>query len=494
MGLTSEQHAELQAVICSAFDESDFEQFLRHRLGADLRQVARQGPLPLVVFDVIRYCEHRGLVDRLLDAIDQARPDREDVREAIGRLRQGVGKSDVLFSPTGSRKKTPGRIELRVGLASESYQPIQLTLESFQQWYNAFNLHDGVRVEFSFAPFEYLSARDGFRNASAYDLVMIDDPWVPAYANFLRPLGDEPALTELLKNENRTYDDLFGGLFIKSLSQVCFYDGKLLALPVLGNVQLMIHRADAWPGREIEMNLNRPLDPEEFERAASAAESAGLTPLIYRRDCRSDQAEILCELIRFRGGRVSVVDGEVEIKRREADEAREWLAGHGESRTLRDLQSLLLADKPEVLAAIGWPGWVAEAFSDKKPLALDQIRFQRIAEQPVMGAWLFGLPKEPLHPAHRDCAMRVALALAATEHCQLRLAELGLFPVRAQLDVTRLQNRIPFWRHNYDRVRDALEAALCRPRRPTWKETEEAMDRQFRSGSFQTEPFLRVID
>lgn len=90
-------------------------------------------------------------------------------------------------------------IDLKVGLSSKTYGPIKATLEKLQQIANRLMPDVRIQLQFNIEYLSYERARQQFKTPNSYDIVMIDDPWVPAYADHVLPLEDEPAVAQLLE-------------------------------------------------------------------------------------------------------------------------------------------------------------------------------------------------------------------------------------------------------------------------------------------------------
>lgn len=403
------------------------------------------------------------------------------------------------FGKHGPGRNAPRKsVDLRIGLSSKAYHPIEATIKQLQQIANRIMPDTRARLQFSVEHVSYETARQQFQTSHSYDIIMIDDPWVPAYAEHVHALNEEPALARYLEERGLSMEDLFGTVFIKSLREGCTYEGRLLGLPIVGNVQLLIHRTDAY--RLLEANApaealrQQPLNLRAFEDVSSAAKEKHLLPVLIRNMVDNDIVEIFWELLRANGHSETVRDGVVHIDRGKARAARQWISDHTVSKNFVDFHALLLAEVPTVLTAVGWPAWIASDLSTPQAPRLGTLAFQRIAPKPVMGIWLLALPRHPLDPEVRDYALRVVLALTADSQFQFLLAQAGNVPVLEDFAYTEQLRHVPFWERNYFTIRDALADSLPRPRTKLWQTMETEIGKQLRQGDFNNVEGLVVYD
>lgn len=106
----------------------------------------------------------------------------------------------------------------------------------------AFEERTGIKVNLDTAPYgdlykkQLLSLAGG---AGRYDVLFIDEPWVPTLAEFLRPLDD------LAKQVDP-------GDFVPTTLAAGSYKGKIYALPVDPNVQILVYRKDLFDQRGLK--------------------------------------------------------------------------------------------------------------------------------------------------------------------------------------------------------------------------------------------------
>ena len=96
MDLLNHQQEELHAVICGAFNESELERLVRHRLGRDLHHLVPRGSLSDVVFELIELYKREGAIARLVEAVGQERPANKEVQDVVNRVRMHLAATDLV--------------------------------------------------------------------------------------------------------------------------------------------------------------------------------------------------------------------------------------------------------------------------------------------------------------------------------------------------------------------------------------------------------------
>jgi hypothetical protein len=373
-------------------------------------------------------------------------------------------------------------IELHIGL-SDSSRPIANLLKLVERVINQFQIGScpSIRFRVSIEPIEV--AREEFQNESAYDIIMIDDPWIPAYyANqIIHPLGEESE--EYLR---QIKSGGFREIFIESLYQVCYSDKVLMGLPILGNVQMLIQRLDACPARI-------PVDIDSRLRAIEALPAQNLLPLVRREQTDNEIIQAFWEILRALGHEDNPQEIPVSINRETATEAALWMHNYTIGKPLSEIRQSLMSTEPSQMPfSLGWPGWMSGQTADDYFLfgEFKNIKFQRLATNPVMGAWILALPERPRSLQHREYSRKIIHALTTNSEFQFLLAQQGNVPVLKEFNGTMNIMQIPFWRENYSIIRDALRDSRPRPRTSQWFRFEHELANQVRKGEFQDIPGL----
>ena len=422
---------------------------------------------------------------------EQKRPDKSKQQEGIS------------ISPSVSTlQKSDSELELYIGLSSESSQSIAKALEEFEYITNAFLPESYPRLKFNIKQLKNDQARHDFCKPDAYDIIMLDDPWVPAYFNAIQPLDDEPFFQKFLKEKRVSREDIFGQIFHESFHRVCIYNGKIIGLPVLGNVHSFIHRLDVQEKIEKltkEAVINRELPYlnlkaiQEFHDAVKAK----FTPLRICDDIDSNGGiDVFWEILRaFNHQDIEVRNGAIVIGLDKARDARSWMYRFTDRTSFDKLTASLIAEKQDIAAALGWPGWLSETLSKDLPIT-NTVQLQRFTKHPLMGLWSLCLPKKPKSesPKIRKYSIQVILALTTDSFFQLLLAQRGNIPVLKNFTKVEELKKHPFWDLNYSTIRDSLAYSRPRPRTEHWNNIEYTLSMQIRTGAFEDVPGLLIFE
>ncbi|HEU5132783.1 MAG TPA: extracellular solute-binding protein, partial [Pyrinomonadaceae bacterium] len=123
--------------------------------------------------------------------------------------------------------------------------------EALKQAARDYEAQTGTHIEIAQFPYTNLFEKellDLKSRTGAYDLIMLDDPWFPRFAN--EDLLTE--LTPLLQKRGQTGPD---SDFVGASLEIChhpFKTGALYALPYVGNSQLFFYRKDLFEKYSLE--------------------------------------------------------------------------------------------------------------------------------------------------------------------------------------------------------------------------------------------------
>ena len=96
--------------------------------------------------------------------------------------------------------------------------PYNITIEPIHEYDQAFAIFDS--------------------HLEKYDIVMLDDLWLPPFESRLRILSSLDSFQDHFKKKP------FEEVFLQSLTAVCTNDDGVFAIPVSGNVQLLMYQQD----------------------------------------------------------------------------------------------------------------------------------------------------------------------------------------------------------------------------------------------------------
>lgn len=318
---------------------------------------------------------------------------------------------------------------------------------------------------------DYVTYRDAVignaeERAGAYDVVIIDDPWMPylAGAGHLSPLSPfgyerDPDIIER-SGSLGVWPPTFGPL---PPDQVGIARGaETYALPLVGNVMMLWYRQDI---------LERPHTIDDL--TASLAEpdpafvgSVGLAP--------SNNPHVFLTWLASRGG--DIFDREWRPTPLRSNLAAAALAEYLQEATrlgvpFEEYESERFTPHARMLdgSASAAVGWAADAQRILTSSVSDQLRVSRFPEgrrsSSLTGNWLLGIPSDAQHQE----AAYAFITWATSRDIMKTSALLGVPPARASLFGDReLTNRYA-WLPD---VRTALENAFARPRIPAWDVVE----------------------
>src|SRR5438132_6090731 len=142
--------------------------------------------------------------------------------------------------------------------------------------------------------------------STKYDVVMVDDPWVPEASTWLIDLNESRGdLWSLLTSQGynvESVDGLFRDVFLPVLRQASEYHDRLSGLPLVGNVQLLFYRADSvdWQGIPPDRGIGG-LQRLIRWRQARTKRRVGGPPFSARYETPNDAVEVFWDVLRTLG-------------------------------------------------------------------------------------------------------------------------------------------------------------------------------------------------
>ncbi len=313
-------------------------------------------------------------------------------------------------------------------------------------------------VEFDYAGLHDKLVSEVIEPTGAFDVVMLDDPWLPEFADkgLLVPIKD-------------FFDKL--GIpapdpdFIDSTIEVTKYKGEMYALPYVGNVQLFVY--DKL--RFAKYGLKEPKTWEDVLEAAKVIkEKEGIAGYVIRG--KKGNPVVTNTLPIFWAFGIKVVDekGNVDIDSEAAVKAMEFII------ELKKYAPVGTENynSPEVKAAIAnrqtamsivWPAWVPKLNATVWEVTVTP------GARPMIGAWLLGVP---VSSKNKELAFDFILFVTSRPIQKVLALEVGVPPTRRSvyLDPDVLK-KFPW----YPVQLKALETSVMRPRIPQWKQVEDIL-------------------
>lgn len=300
-------------------------------------------------------------------------------------------------------------------------------------------------------------ALDSRNKAGAYDIVMLDDPWMPEVTE----AGMLMNLTE--KGYQDDADFVPASL---ALGKAPYGQGDTFALPFAGNVTLLFYNADvlAAAGKEV---------PDSWEGALDIAKAVngqdGKVGYVIRGQQGNPIVGDFMPLLWAFGGNIFDADWNVLVDSQEAKDALNLyiqLLANGANYEKNDIVSSVADGKAAM--SLGWPSWYISGKASTAGYAKIPGKATADAtENPagMIGNWLMGIPA---NTQNADLALKLLVYLTSAE-TQKTAANNGAVPTRVSVFTDEaLAKEFPF----YATLLEATQASRERPRTPRWGDIE----------------------
>jgi multiple sugar transport system substrate-binding protein len=376
----------------------------------------------------------------------------------------------LLLLLTVSCTSQPNRKQLTLAVVSGAEG------EALKQAARDYEAQTGTHIEIAQFPYTNLFEKeliDLKSRTGAYDLIMLDDPWFPRYAN-------ENVLTELtplLQKRGQSGPD---SDFVAASLNVCrhpFQTGALYALPYVGNSQLFFYRKDLFE----KYILKSPVTWENVLLAAKTIQEKETGSKTYGYVMRAAQgnaavADFMPIFWAF-GGEMFDANGKPTVNSPEGIAALEFMLELGKysppgyaSFNADEVGAHLLQGTAAM--SINWPVWISPFSDPARSKVIGQMEFTTLpaAKKPgqaEIGNWLIAIPR---YSKNAEAAMDFLLWATSAE--QMKLSALrGNPPTRRSLfKDAELVAKNPA----YPAQLRSLESSRPRPRTPYWNEIENA--------------------
>ena len=318
---------------------------------------------------------------------------------------------------------------------------------------------------------DYVTYREGVisnaeRGLGHYDVIIVDDPWVPFLATNehltpLSPFGHETD-TDIIERSRSlgVWPPTFGPL--PPDQQGVERGAETYALPLVGNVMMLWYRQDVI-GKpttldELRTNLDNP-DP-------AYVGSAGFAP--------STNPHVFISWLASRGG--DIFDRSWHATPLRSEIAAEAMAEYIDEATrlgipFEEFQGERYTPQTRMLdgTAAAAVGWAADAQQILTSSVSDQLRVTLFPEgrrsSTITGNWLLAIPEDAVQ---KDAAYNF-ITWATSRDIMKTSALLGVPPARQSL----FNDRELVSRYSWlPEVETALENAYARPRVPAWDVVE----------------------
>jgi transcriptional regulator with XRE-family HTH domain len=330
--------------------------------------------------------------------------ERGKVEGIFPRIRKAIADAlDVNYDDLEPKRHAGRSVELHVGLASESPELFELAFDIYAACANSGPDEGG---SFKLKCTKISNNEDSYNefcnNYNHYDIIMIDDPWVPEFSSRTGgvELWDLRELRPIKEFERRRP---FEEVFLRPLIEVCKYPNgsdKLRGLPILGNVQFLCYeKGEVWPGPMQPQLDNQVLDPDKLKGIIvsirhgadpdSIATFHSTRPLFAIRNLDDNHVvENFWQVLRGYGYEDTHNAGEAAIPMNLAERALSWMdtvdpAWENRVEGLEPLDRLIEGRGPMMM--FGWPNWVLSKVRNDPTISV-KIGLNQFAKHPVLGA------------------------------------------------------------------------------------------------------------
>ncbi|XQY91598.1 ABC transporter substrate-binding protein [Metabacillus sp. HB246100] len=334
----------------------------------------------------------------------------------------------------------------------------------------AYKEETGIAINVVDMPYDNLKETivlDIQNKGGAYDLVMMDDPWMPEF-------GEGNMLVEL----DSYFEDGLDEDYIENgvaLGKHPYNTGKLIALPFIGNVQMFYYRSDLLD----KYKLKAPTTWDDV--VENAKEIVDKEPDTYGYAVRGQRGNPIVSdylpLFWGYGGEVFNENMEAQVNSQAGIEAMNTYLDLKELspkgvETFDSDQIATSLTQGQIGMTIAWPSWVSQVDNAESSKVVGKIEFSAIPGQDgnasaMIGNWMLGIPQS----SKKVNAAVDFMKWVTSKEIQKEMAKQGGgAPTRESL--YNDEELIKMYRH-YPAQLEALKNSVERPRTPKWSQIED---------------------
>ena len=352
--------------------------------------------------------------------------------------------------------------------------------EALKQAARDYEQQTGTHIEIAEFPYTNLFEKeliDLKARTSAYDLIMVDDPWFPRF-------GHEQVLTELtplLQKRGQTGPD---SDFVETSVALCrhpYQTGPLYALPYVGNSQLFFYRKDLFDKYSLKApsTWNDALAAAKtiHEKETNGANGGRVYGYVMRAAQGNAAVADFMPIFWAFGGEMFDANGKPSVNSAQGIAALQFMLELGKyappgypSFNADEVGAHLLQGTAAM--SINWPAWISSFNDPQKSKVIGKMEFTTLpgaqkSGQAEIGNWLIAIPRDS-----RNTETAADFLLWATSADQMKRSALrGNPPTRKSLfQDPELVAKNPA----YPAQLRSLESSRPRPRTPYWNQVENA--------------------
>lgn len=298
---------------------------------------------------------------------------------------------------------------------------------------------------------------DSRNEEGAFDLVMLDDPWIPEFA-----AGG--LLLNLTQNGYKDDPD-----FVTTSLAVCkepYATGDTYALPFAGNVTLLFYNAGVLD----KVGAKVPDNWQDVLTVSQKVKDQGLLGYLVRGQQGNPIVGDYLPILWAMGG--DVFDKDMKNVTVNSQIAKDALALYielyktGANYDKNDLVASV--SKGKAAMSLGWPSWFISGSDSLANYAVIPGKKDASSSEysaGVIGNWMMGVTA---NTTHKDLAVKLLQYLTSAE-VQISAADKGAVPTRTSVfNNADLNAKYPF----YQVLLKGTEKSKVRPRTPLWGEIE----------------------
>jgi len=336
----------------------------------------------------------------------------------------------------------------------------------------------GIAIDIVQAPYANLfekAANAGSTKSGAYDIVLMDDPWLPFFAEngYLEPLG---AYYQAIGTDGPDNDFL-----AKSLA-VCrspYATGRYVCLPYVGNAQMFFYD----PEQFAKNGLTQAPDTWDDVIAAGSKITAGGNQQNFGYVMRAAEGNpVVADFMPIfwsYGGEMFDANRQPNLVTPEAKKAMEVflklkeISPPGVESFNADEVGTFMA-QGTAASSINWPNWVATFEDPNQSRVVGKIAYSAIpagthAGSSEIGHWLMGITADS---KNKQAAFDFMIWATSPEQIKKSVTR-GNPPVRFSAFTDPELTSKPQFRH-FPVLMEAINFSTPRPRHPKWPEIENA--------------------
>ena len=352
--------------------------------------------------------------------------------------------------------------------------------EALKQAARDYEQQTGTHIEIAEFPYTNLFEKeliDLKARTSAYDLIMVDDPWFPRF-------GHEQVLTELTPLLQKRGQNGPDSDFVETSVALCrhpYQTGPLYALPYVGNSQLFFYRKDLFDKYSLKApsTWNDALAAAKtiHEKETNGANGGRVYGYVMRAAQGNAAVADFMPIFWAFGGEMFDANGKPSVNSAEGIAALQFMLELGKyappgypSFNADEVGAHLLQGTAAM--SINWPAWISSFNDPQKSKVIGKMEFTTLpgaqkSGQAEIGNWLIAIPRDS-----RNTDTAVDFLLWATSAEQMKRSALrGNPPTRKSLfQDPELVAKNPA----YPAQLRSLESSRPRPRTPYWNQVENA--------------------